>query len=87
MEWDVALTELRMHLKLERSLSDRTVEAYLRDLGKLRQYAEQLHPPLSPTAVTLEDLQHFLTHAHDVQLAMIRAESARIRERIAKPTR
>lgn len=69
MEWDVALTELRMHLKLERSLSDRTVEAYLRDLGKLRQYAEQLHPPLSPTAVTLEDLQHFLTHAAKTGLA------------------
>jgi integrase/recombinase XerD len=69
MEWDVALTELRMHLKLERSLSDRTVEAYLRDLGKLRQYAEQLHPPLSPTALTLEDLQHFLTHTAKQGLA------------------
>ena len=61
MEWDVALMELRMHLKLERSLSDRTVEAYLRDLGKLRTYADQLQPPLAPTAITLEDLQHFLT--------------------------
>jgi len=33
------------------------------------------------------DRHHFLTHAHDVQLAMMRAESVRIRERIARGSR
>lgn len=61
MTWDNALTDLRMHLKLERSLSDRTVEAYLRDVGKLRTYAEAQQPALSPEAVKLEDLQAFIT--------------------------
>jgi integrase/recombinase XerD len=50
-----------MHLKLERSLSDRTVEAYLRDVGKLRAFAEQRSPPLSPEAIELDDLQLFIT--------------------------
>lgn len=61
MTWDNALTDLRMHLKLERSLSDRTVEAYLRDVGKLRTYAEAQRPALSPEALKLEDLQAFIT--------------------------
>lgn len=61
MTWDHALTDLRMHLKLERSLSDRTVEAYLRDVGKLRVYAEAQQPALSPKDITLEDLQAFIT--------------------------
>lgn len=51
-----------MYLKLERSLSDRTVEAYVRDVGKLRTYAEAQHPPLAPDALDLEDLQAFVTH-------------------------
>ncbi|HRH69163.1 MAG TPA: site-specific tyrosine recombinase [Flavobacteriales bacterium] len=61
MTWDNALTDLRMHLKLERSLSDRTVEAYLRDVGKLRDYAEAQSPPLGPNAIGLDDLQAFIT--------------------------
>jgi integrase/recombinase XerD len=60
--WENALTDLRMHLKLERSLSARTVEAYLRDVGKLRDFAESQQPPLSPASVQLDDLQAFITH-------------------------
>lgn len=63
MTWQNAITDLRMHLKLERSLSDRTVEAYLRDVGKLRCYAEQQAPPLLPNAIALDDLQAFITDA------------------------
>jgi integrase/recombinase XerD len=62
VEWQQALTDFRIHLKLERSLSDRTVEAYVRDLGKLRDFAEQHAPVLQPTAIKLDDLQAFTTH-------------------------
>ena len=61
--WDNALTDLRMHLKLERSLSDRTVEAYLRDVGKLRAFADLQKPPLAPEKFELADMQAFITHA------------------------
>lgn len=61
MTWDNALTDLRMHLKLERSLSDRTVEAYLRDVAKLRTFAESMSPPLMPEAIRLDELQAFIT--------------------------
>lgn len=58
-----------MHLKLERSLSPRSVEAYLRDLAKLRAYAEQQTPPLAPADVRLDDLQDFVTHTVRAGLA------------------
>lgn len=61
MEWDRTLRDLRVHLKLERSLSMRTVDAYLRDLAKLRTYAEAQQPPLRPEAIQLEDLQAFVS--------------------------
>jgi integrase/recombinase XerD len=61
MEWRAALTDFRVHLKLERALSDRTVDAYLRDIGKLRDYAHSLSPPVAPEALRLDDLQQFIT--------------------------
>lgn len=63
MDWPRALNLFRTHLKLERSLSDRTVEAYLSDLAKLRAFAEACSPALPPDALRLEDLQAFLMHA------------------------
>lgn len=62
MDWPRALNLFRTHLKLERSLSDRTVEAYLSDLAKLRTFAEAHAPVLAPDALRLEDLQAFVTH-------------------------
>lgn len=61
MDWDKALRGFRMHLKLERSLSDRTLSAYLTDLGKLRDHAEGQAPPIAPDAFALDDLQAFIT--------------------------
>ncbi len=60
MDWGSALADLRIHLKVERSLSPRTVEGYLGDLDKLRRYAEEHTPPLCPTDLRLDDLQAFI---------------------------
>ncbi len=60
MQWKAALTDFRTHLKLERSLSARTVEAYLHDVEKLGEYATASIPPIAPETLQLEDLQGFL---------------------------
>ena len=61
MQWEQAMVGYRIHLKLERNLSARTVEAYLGDVAKLRTFCEGLRPPVAPLAVQLEDLQAFTT--------------------------
>jgi tetratricopeptide (TPR) repeat protein len=48
---------------------------------------QEAHACLAEAGDLTRDRLHFLTHAHDVQLAMVRAESARIRERIARGSR
>jgi hypothetical protein len=50
-------------------------------------HEEEAQTCLSEAGRLTRDRLHFLTHAHDVQLAMLRAESARIRERIARGSR
>lgn len=60
MEWQQALIGFKAYLKLERSLSDRTVEAYLGDLAKLQAFAARHQPPMGPDELQLEDLQRFI---------------------------
>lgn len=60
MTWEQALVVFRMYLKLERSLSARTVEAYVRDVNKLKDLALSAKPPLLPADIGLEELQLFI---------------------------
>jgi integrase/recombinase XerD len=41
MNWKEALLEYKSHLKLEKSLSDNTIESYLRDIKKLQDFSEK----------------------------------------------
>jgi integrase/recombinase XerD len=45
---------------LEKSLSDNSIEAYLRDIDKLTQYLQSAGDLKSPDAIALKDLQSFL---------------------------
>ncbi len=57
------LTKYKAYLKLEKSLSSNTVDAYLRDLDKLKDFAEELN--ISLTDVTLDHLENFSASLHD----------------------
>jgi integrase/recombinase XerD len=63
MLWEEALAEHRAYLKLERSLSARTLDAYMSDLKKLEAFANTQTPPLQPSALQLEDVQEFMVRA------------------------
>ena len=63
-------------LQLERSLSDNSVEAYLRDIEKLTQFLEISDPGKTPGALTLADLQSFVKWISD--LGMTAGSQARI---------
>jgi len=55
MDWKEAFSEYKSYLKLEKNLSQNSIDAYLRDLKKLENFSE--NPPLK---VSQSDLEEFL---------------------------
>ena len=60
MSWDSYRKQFKNYLKLERSLSQNSIDAYLSDLSKLRQFLEIKEREVAPTQITQTDLVDFL---------------------------
>ena len=58
--WEPYKKGYKAWLQLERSLSDNSVEAYLRDIDKLTQYLQAAGMLKAPDAIEAKDLQQFL---------------------------
>lgn len=66
----------KAYLQLEKSLSENSVEAYLRDLDKLTQWLSQQASRKNPGDLRLNDLQHFVKWV--AELGMSPGSQARI---------
>ncbi|MDT8400415.1 MAG: site-specific tyrosine recombinase [Bacteroidales bacterium] len=58
--WTDCIGEFKNYLKIERSLSENSIQAYLRDIAKLRSYCEEQPTALMPEDVTFSDLSDFI---------------------------
>jgi integrase/recombinase XerD len=58
--WEAYKKGYKAYLRLEKSLSDHSVEAYLHDVAKLTQYLQVVNTEKNPAALTLKDLQAFV---------------------------
>ncbi|MEI6263529.1 MAG: site-specific tyrosine recombinase XerD [Sphingobacteriia bacterium] len=58
--WEAYKKGYKAYLRLERSLSDNSVEAYLRDLSKLTDYLQVTQQLKNPAELVLKDLQDFV---------------------------
>jgi len=58
--WEAYKKGYKAYLRLEKSLSDHSVEAYLHDVTKLTQYLQVVNDEKNPAALTLKDLQAFV---------------------------
>jgi integrase/recombinase XerD len=76
VDWQSALKGFQNYLKLEKSLSGNSIEAYSRDIGRLREYAEIQVPILKPNNIVLSDLRQFIQWVNE--LGMIPSTQARI---------
>ncbi len=74
--WEVYKKGFKAYLQLEKSLSDNSTEAYLRDLDKLIQFLEIKAIQKNPAAITLPDLQFFIQWI--AELEMTATSQARI---------
>ncbi len=69
MIWQQYIKEFKTYLRLEKSLSPNSIQAYQRDLSKLIKYLEDRGDLIPPDRVTLPDLQQFIHWVHDSGLA------------------
>ncbi|TXF75844.1 site-specific tyrosine recombinase XerD [Chryseobacterium sp.] len=60
MKWDEKIKEFENYLKFERNFSDNTLDAYLRDIRKLKTFAEDFLDNVLPEHITYEQLQEYL---------------------------
>jgi integrase/recombinase XerD len=67
--WEQQITDFRHYLKLERSLSDNSIEGYLADVEKLRQFISLKHKELAPANVSAKILRDFLEYVNDLGLS------------------
>jgi len=76
VDWQKAKKGFSSYLRLEKSLSPNSVEAYLRDLTRLIEFADSKVVKLQPEAIVLKDLREFIIWINE--LGMIPASQARI---------
>jgi len=74
--WEPYKKGYKAWLQLEKSLSENSVEAYLRDIDKLTQFLEASRSMKAPEAIELKDLQAFLQWIG--QLGLEPASQARV---------
>ncbi len=69
MNWDIYIKQFKDYLRLERSLSPNSVDAYLQDVVKLRQFLDFSNSNKSPLEVNLDDLELLMGYLHELQMS------------------
>ena len=67
--WEEHIRKFGHYMKLERSLSDNSVEGYLRDVEKLRQFVEVKYRDLDISRVTPKIIRDFLEYITELGLS------------------
>src|SRR6218665_3398649 len=76
LNWPIYIQHFKNYLRLERSMSENSIEAYLRDVEKLSQFATmQSHNP-APETITDRDISDFLEYIN--QFGLTPTSQARI---------
>lgn len=60
MKWQHALKDYQLYLKIERGLSQNSIDNYTLDIQKLTNYLEDNSMGLSPISITSEHIQRFI---------------------------
>lgn len=69
MNWQIAIRGFSQYLRLEKSLSANSIEAYISDVEKLRRFCEQDLSVLSPLNTSTADVKKFISFIHELGLS------------------
>lgn len=76
MDWNSGIPGFKQYLQLEKSLSGHSIDAYIRDVEKLKQFAAEALNGLQPKQIKTEHLESFLAWIH--QFGFSETSQARI---------
>ncbi|HNS42734.1 MAG TPA: site-specific tyrosine recombinase XerD [Taishania sp.] len=65
--WEHYINDFIAYLKIEKGLAENSIDAYTRDVNKLRDFSESI--PKNATAVQHEDLVQFIAELYDLGLS------------------
>jgi len=68
MDWKSSIAGFRSYLILERSMSVHSIDAYIRDIKKLREYIEIKEMTINPVEVNYPLMQEFIAYLHNLGL-------------------
>ena len=69
ISWEIPIQGFINFLKLERSLSANSINAYLNDIRKLREYLQAKKEHLRPTQVDIDHLKDFLHWTNELGMS------------------
>jgi len=67
--WQIHIRGFKSFLKLEKSLADNTVEAYVRDITKLASYTKEFASGIGPSSITADHLKNFIVHINKSKIS------------------
>lgn len=67
MDWDRAIKSFHTFIKVDKSLSGNTIEAYIHDIAMFRSFLEEDGLSIGPDEVELKHLRQFLSHLTEVK--------------------
>jgi integrase/recombinase XerD len=67
--WETHIKHFGSYLKLERSLSSNSIQAYVRDVEKLAQFIEMKFAGVSPFVISSKHLQAFLQYINELGMS------------------
>lgn len=76
MNWQIYIKGFKTFLQLEKSLSPKSIEAYVHDIGLLRKYIELKGADLGPEELNLAQLREFVKYLNE--LGLMASSQARI---------
>jgi len=69
LNWDSYIKQFGQYLKLERSLSQNSIDAYVRDVEKLKQFMELSGAKTSPLKTSSKELQKFIHYINELGMS------------------